>query len=117
MENPHGPEAKETETLSGSLTPEKINPALAISELAVDTEAKPSWRTHIRLGKILLFGLSLYLFVLAIDLLKTGARGITPSFSRSQYYLKCDKQPWVWVVICIPDYERVTCCSCWINIL
>lgn len=80
MENPHGPEANETETLSGSLTPEKINPALAISELAVDTEAKPSWRTHIRLGKILLFGISLYLFVLAIDLLKTGARGITPSF-------------------------------------
>jgi Na+/phosphate symporter len=37
-----------------------------------------SWRKRVRLGKIALFAVSLFLFILAITLMKDGARGLTP---------------------------------------
>jgi len=52
-----------------------------IPELVVATEVKFRWQEHIRLWKIGLFSVSLYLFILAITLMKSGARGISPFIS------------------------------------
>jgi sodium-dependent phosphate cotransporter len=41
-------------------------------------EMARSWRRRIRLGKIALFVVSLFLFILAITLMKDGARGLAP---------------------------------------
>jgi sodium-dependent phosphate cotransporter len=41
-------------------------------------EPKPIWVSRIRLGKITLFVASLYLFILAITLMKDGARAVAP---------------------------------------
>jgi sodium-dependent phosphate cotransporter len=50
--------------------------------LAKPRPAIPAWATHawerVHLGKIALFGASLFLFVLAITLMKEGARGLAP---------------------------------------
>lgn len=43
---------------------------------------KSNWWEHIRLGKIGLFGASIYLFILAISMMKSGARGVAPLLSR-----------------------------------
>jgi sodium-dependent phosphate cotransporter len=40
--------------------------------------AAPLWGVRVRVGKIALFLISLYLFILAITLMKDGARGIAP---------------------------------------
>ena len=37
-----------------------------------------SWRERVHLGKIALFAVSLFLFILAITLMKDGARGLAP---------------------------------------
>lgn len=52
--------------------------SLAISDSSILERAKTSWWKHIRIGKIVMFGFSLYLFVMAITLMKDGAGGITP---------------------------------------
>jgi sodium-dependent phosphate cotransporter len=49
-------------------------PALAI---VLPAPPRPWWQ-HIRLDKIGIFIASLYLFILAISLMKEGARGLTP---------------------------------------
>jgi len=51
---------------------------LLVTDSSVLEQAKARWWKHIRIGKIAMFGISLYLFVLAITLMKVGARGITP---------------------------------------
>jgi sodium-dependent phosphate cotransporter len=51
----------------------------AIKPLPVVPETiKASWRERIHVGKIVLFAISLYLFILAIYLMKDGARSIAP---------------------------------------
>ena len=55
--------------------------SLVIPESIITTQVKPRWWEHIRLWKIGLFGTSLYLFILAITLMKSGARAITPLIS------------------------------------
>ena len=78
MDNPPSTELNQVERPSGQKISESFEAVLPVSELIVETEAKSTWRIPIRLGKIFLFSFSLYLFVLAINLMKTGARGITP---------------------------------------
>ena len=78
MDNPLGSEVNQAETPSGQNIADSIEAVSPISELTVKAEAKPSWRIPVRFGKIFLFSFSLYLFILAINLMKTGARGITP---------------------------------------
>jgi hypothetical protein len=55
--------------------------SLSIPDSVISAHFKPQWWEHIRVGKIGLFGASLYLFILAINLMKSGARGITPLLS------------------------------------
>jgi sodium-dependent phosphate cotransporter len=78
LDNPPSTELNQVERPSGQKISESFEAVLPVSELIVETEAKPTWRIPIRLGKIFLFSFSLYLFVLAINLMKAGARGITP---------------------------------------
>jgi len=68
---------KLSESSSGQSSADNIEVTLAIPETTITTEVKPHWWDHIRLGKIGLFSASLYLFILAITLMKSGARGIT----------------------------------------
>jgi hypothetical protein len=55
--------------------------SLAIAEVAVPEAAVYGWWQRVRLGKIGLFVASLYLFVLAITLMKEGARAVAPLVS------------------------------------
>lgn len=74
------------ELRQGQSLAESPEDALAIPEYVSISEARPIWRERIRLGKLALFSVSLYLFILAITLMKIGARGITP-FVRSSSFL------------------------------
>lgn len=82
MENPSGLD------LSTSQTPPERSPvncakrSIVIPKSVIKTERKLRWWEHVHLGKIGLFGASMYLFILAITLMKIGARGITPLISR-----------------------------------
>jgi len=51
---------------------------LTHSELLTHKRIKSAWREKVNLGKLLTFITSLYLFILAISLMKDGARGIAP---------------------------------------
>jgi Na+/phosphate symporter len=62
--------------------PAEINDSFSsASELSVEAEPRLRWWKHIKLPKIGFFILSLYLFILAVTLMKTGARGLTPFLS------------------------------------
>jgi len=50
----------------------------AKSALVIPEEAKRAWWERVRLDKIVLFGVSLYLFILAITLMKDSASAVTP---------------------------------------
>ncbi len=78
MENPPGLGFKPSESPAGQNPAENIDPVLTFPELSLKIEVKPHWWESARLGKIVLFGASLYLFILAINFMKSGARGITP---------------------------------------
>ncbi len=78
MENPLELDLKPSESLPGQSSADNFGETLAIPETGFIIEERPRWWRHIRLGKIGLFGVSLYLFMLAITLMKSGARGITP---------------------------------------
>lgn len=52
--------------------------ALAVPTVLVPLEARRAWWRRIHVGKIALFFISLYLFILAIVLMKEGARGVAP---------------------------------------
>lgn len=78
MENPLELDQRPSESLPGQSSADNFGETLAIPETVFTTEERPPWWRHIRLGKIGLFGASLYLFMLAITLMKSGARGITP---------------------------------------
>jgi sodium-dependent phosphate cotransporter len=54
------------------------SPAPVEIEAARAAEQKRAWWRHVNLRKIVLFLVSLYLFILAITLMKDGARGLTP---------------------------------------
>lgn len=68
------------------LSPQEIiDPEDDSAELAIPlapepapAQAKPAWWTRVRLDKIALFGASIFLFVLAIMLMKEGAGDLTP---------------------------------------
>ncbi len=71
MEAPHDPEA--------ALSVPSQQPAVSGLELPLPVpEVRRAWWTRIHFGKIGLFIASLYLFILAITLMKSGARGIAP---------------------------------------
>ena len=57
-------------------------PALAAAEYHGSDYAKINWWERIRLGNIGLFGASIYLFILAISLMKSGARAFAPLLGR-----------------------------------
>jgi sodium-dependent phosphate cotransporter len=52
--------------------------SLAVPEAISPVAARHAWWGRVRLGKIGLFLVSLYLFILAITLMKEGARGVAP---------------------------------------
>lgn len=56
--------------------------SLTIPDLGISPGKKRRWWEYIRVGKIGLFGASIYLFILAITVMKSGARGITPVLSK-----------------------------------
>ena len=65
--------------------PNQIEPTLSPSELSVSApssaqfgEAQRAWWTKIQPGKIALFIVSLFLFILALTLMKEGSRALTP---------------------------------------
>lgn len=64
------------ESLDTSLT--VLVSSAAGLERAMPVGAKRTGWTRVHLGKLALFGLSLFLFILAISLMKEGARGIAP---------------------------------------
>jgi len=78
MENPPGLGFKPSESPTGLNPAENIDPVLTFPELSLEIDVKPRWWERVRLGKIALFSASLYLFIVAINLMKSGARGITP---------------------------------------
>ena len=51
---------------------------LELQEIQVASTVQVAWWERIRLGKVILFMLSIFLFTLAITLMKDGARGIAP---------------------------------------
>ncbi len=51
---------------------------LAGAEGIQSAELKRTWWRHVNVRKIALFVISLYLFILAITLMKDGARGLAP---------------------------------------
>ncbi|MCL7452101.1 MAG: hypothetical protein M8467_03525 [Anaerolineae bacterium] len=59
-------------------TGDRLDLPLEGGPLARVTQLARVWRIRTRVGKILLFAGSLYLFVLAITLMKDGARGVAP---------------------------------------
>jgi len=71
MEPPHDPDSV------GSGLPSQSVPAALELPLVVP-EVKRAWWERVHFGKIGLFVASLYLFILAITLMKDGARGVAP---------------------------------------
>ncbi len=57
---------------------ENLEIALTIPKPVAVAQVKLTWWEYVHFGKISLFCLSLYLFILAISLMKFGARGIIP---------------------------------------
>jgi sodium-dependent phosphate cotransporter len=55
-----------------------VETSYSIPDSFISNRARTRWWQHIRVGKIGLFGASLYLFIIAITLMKSGARGIIP---------------------------------------
>jgi Na+/phosphate symporter len=72
------PPAKENQVLSGI-----VELVTSQSEAARDARAHQAWLWQVRLGKIVLFMTSLFLFILAITLMKNGARGLAPMVSNT----------------------------------
>lgn len=56
--------------------------SLSIPDSFVSNPVRKRWWEHIRVRKIVLFGASLYLFIMAINLMKSGARGIIPLLNK-----------------------------------
>jgi Na+/phosphate symporter len=56
--------------------------AFAVPAPGIETAVKQGWWERVHLGKIALFSISLYMFILAITLMKSGARGIAPLMSK-----------------------------------
>lgn len=81
MQNPLEFDLKTSESSSSKNSTENINSALESPQLFIPAEVRARWREHIKLGKIALFVISLYLFMLAIALMRTGARGMTAHIS------------------------------------
>ncbi len=76
------PELPSPETTVSASTPGMKRVPLAGAEQVSPAVLRRAWRERVRVGKISLFLASLYLFVLAVTLMKEGARGIAP-FVRS----------------------------------
>jgi len=74
-------EHKPSSPTPGQNPAEIIDSFPVTSDLSIEAEPRLRWWKHIKLAKIGLFILSLYLFILAITLMKTGARGLTPFLS------------------------------------
>lgn len=60
------------------ITPGSMEGSLSIPESHTLVETKKAWWARVRIDKIVLFMVSIYLFILAIMLLKDGARVLTP---------------------------------------
>lgn len=57
---------------------DSTRPPAQAAEPAGDVRGKRAWWRRVNLGKVGLFLISLYLFILAITLMKDGARGLAP---------------------------------------
>lgn len=72
------PTSKDQSLLSGVL-----DVTISPTETATDLRARRAWLWQVRLGKVILFVTSLFLFILAITLMKNGARGLTSLVSNA----------------------------------
>jgi solute carrier family 34 (sodium-dependent phosphate cotransporter) len=71
--------SQEREThLSAVLHPIPLELPLSQTVSTVPQKKQRAWWTRIQVGKLALFGLSLFLFIMAIALMKEGARGLAP---------------------------------------
>jgi sodium-dependent phosphate cotransporter len=69
---------KLADTPAGTLSSQGLELPLKKQRPLIPVKTKRSWGEQINLGKIAIFIVSLYLFILAIALMKEGARGIAP---------------------------------------
>ena len=81
MEDSIETELKPIDTPISQKSREIPNTPFSIADSIISDRVKSRRLEHSGLGKIFLFGISLYLFVLAITLMKSGAQGITPLLS------------------------------------
>ncbi|MFN2215181.1 MAG: hypothetical protein ACK2UE_19080 [Anaerolineales bacterium] len=72
---------KQTEPRISHEPEEVTDISLAINEASFPEQRRARWWEHVRIDKIVMFGVSLYLFVMAITLMKAGASGIAPLLS------------------------------------
>jgi hypothetical protein len=77
MTEPHGQDEISTGSLEAH-QPGVMELPTAKNRLAFRVGTAVAWRERVHLGKIALFAISLFLFVLAITLMKDGARGLAP---------------------------------------
>ena len=77
MSDPCGQDEISTGALEANLSSVLELPE-AKSSLVSGPETATAWQERVHLGKIALFTISLFLFILAITLMKDGARGLAP---------------------------------------
>jgi sodium-dependent phosphate cotransporter len=78
MQEPHNPEVTAANTSQGKPSVSSLELPLEKLERFRVAITDRSWRLRVRLGKLVLFFASLYLFTVSITLMKDGARGIAP---------------------------------------
>jgi sodium-dependent phosphate cotransporter len=78
MQKPHNPDVTAANTSQRQPSVGSLELPLAKPKRLRAAIAARSWRVRVRAGKIVLFFASLYLFTVAITLMKDGARGIAP---------------------------------------
>ena len=78
MQEPYNPKVTAPNASQRPPSVSSIQLPLAKVERIRTAVAVRSWRVRVRVGKLVLFFASLYLFTVAITLMKDGARGIAP---------------------------------------
>lgn len=64
--------------LPGVLAPIPLELPIPSAPPALPREARRAWWTRLHVGKLVIFGVSLFLFIMAISLMKEGARTLAP---------------------------------------
>jgi Na+/phosphate symporter len=78
MTESHDSSLKVTENPQTQSSSRLVDADSATSKLVIPSKVTPDWLARVRLDKFVLFIASLYLFILAITLMKNGASAVTP---------------------------------------